>query len=720
MRSSEAHIARSTGRRRSGGGVNVWRYRLLLVVFGLGLSGLVARLFTLQVLNGAEYEEIARRQYESRVPLQSDRGTIYDRNGALLATNIPALSFAVDPSAVEDPEMLADAFADAFGGSVAEYREMMADEDRSFVWIERKVVGESLAHLEGIEDHGLIRLTEPLRRFEFGSVGSQIIGCVNLDNVGLSGIELSYNDALIGEDGYMVMQRDARGFRRHDVDLPRLDPEHGDNLELTIDITVQSIVEDELARGVAVADASSGTAVALNPKTGEVLALASWPTFDPNNLAEADQNGVRPRGITDTYEPGSTMKAISAAAALEEGVVDLSEIIDGEGGEYELPDGTMIRDDHPFDEVTFAQAFRHSSNVIFAKVARRLDPSAFYRYVRDFGFGMPTGLDLPGEVRGEVKSPEDFSEETQAFMSYGYQLSVTPVQLAAAYGVIANDGKLMKPFLLRRRFDRSGKTVEEHEPTLVREVISGRTAKALRGVMRETVSRGTGRAARLVGVSVAGKTGTAQQLHEGSYQTDRYNASFVGFFPAEDPEVVLLVLLSDPKNGYYGGQVAAPIFAAIARRVINATMVDERSDILRVALEKTQVNPGHNAEEKSGTLVVPDLRGLSLEDAYEIAGASRVTIRSIGKGPLVLTQSPAPGRRVEGSTTISLNCGEERTMRKIPDLRGLPMRRALGLASRCGLEPRVEGPLGGVVTTQSPSPGGAIVSAEGTIRLGSR
>ena len=692
-----------------------WRYHTVTILFGLGLLGLVARLFTLQVLNGAEYSDIARRQYESRVPLQADRGVIYDRNGTLLATSVPALSFAVDPESVEDPDHLADLFSEVLGGPVDEFREKVTAEDRSFVWIARKVVGNDSRRLGAIEDRGLITLTEPLRRFEFGSVGSQIIGCVNLDNVGLSGVELAYNGVLRGEEGYMMMQRDARGYRRPDVDLPRVDPEHGENLELTIDITVQSIVEDELARGVAAADASSGTVVALNPQTGEILALASWPTFDPNNLAGADQSGVRPRGVTDTYEPGSTMKAISAAAALEEGVVRLEELVDGEGGEYRLADGTTIRDDHSFGQVTFTEAFRRSSNVILAKVAGRLDPKTFYRYIRDFGFGMPTGIDLPGEVRGEVKPPEQFSEETQAFMAYGYQLSVTPVQLAAAYGAIANDGRLMKPFILKRRFDRNGETIEENQPVEVRQVISPETAARLRYLLGDVVSRGTGQAARLVGVSVAGKTGTAQQLHEGSYQSERYNASFVGFFPAEKPEMVLLVLLSDPKNGYYGGQVAAPIFSAIARRVVNATMVDERSDILRTAFS------GETEGARGSTdrpVHLPDLRGLDREAALEVAAACGLRIRISGEGESVLAQNPAPATPVSSEETVTLDCGEAGAIERVPDLRGLPMRRALALASRSGLDPLVRGT--GVVVAQSPAPGTRIDRFDGRLEIRSR
>ena len=712
---AESRHSATPRRRRSTSNRERWRYHTVTILFGLGLLGMVARLFTLQVLNGAEYSDIARRQYESRVPLQADRGAIYDRNGTLLATSVPALSFAVDPENVEDPDHLAGLFAEVLGGSAGEYREKVTMEDRSFVWIARKVAGNDSRRLGAVEDQGLITLTEPLRRFEFGTIGSQIIGCVNLDNVGLSGVELAYNDVLRGKEGYMVMQRDARGYRRPDVDLPRVDPEHGENLELTIDITVQSIVEDELARGVAAADASSGTVVALKPQTGEILALASWPTFDPNNLPEADQSGVRPRGVTDTYEPGSTMKAISAAAALEEGVVRMEEIVDGEGGEYRLPDGTTIRDDHPFGAVTFTEAFRQSSNVILAKVAGRLDPKTFYRYVRDFGFGMPTGLDLPGEVRGEVKPPEQFSEETQAFMAYGYQLAVTPIQLAAAYGAIANDGRLMKPFLLKRRFDRNGNVVEEREPVEVRQVISPETAARLRYLLGDVVSRGTGQAAQLVGVSVAGKTGTAQQLHDGSYQSERYNASFVGFFPAEKPEMVLLVLLSDPKNGYYGGQVAAPIFSAIARRVVNATMVDERSDILRTAFSG---GGARNRGEEDRDVYLPDLRGLDREVALEVGAACGLRIRMNGEGESVLTQNPPAGTRIQSGQPVTLDCGTAGTISRVPDLRGLPMRRALAIASRSGLDPLVRGT--GIVVAQSPAPGTRIDRSEGRLEIVSR
>ena len=708
----------SSRRRRSKG----WNWRLVFVcsLLGLGLAGLVTRLFTLQVLHGAEYSEIAQRQYESRAPLRADRGTIYDRRGTMLATSTPAISFAVDPRSVEDAEGLVNAFVDAFGGSPSTYAAKIADTTRAFVWIRRKVTGEAIEALAGLGDRGLIRLTEPLRRFEFASVGAQIIGCVNLDNVGLSGIELAYNEVLQGEDGYMVMQRDARGGRRPDVDLPRVDPEHGDDLELTIDITVQSIVEDELARGVAEAQASSGTVIALDPRTGEVLALASLPSFDPNRPSDANQEGVRPRGITDTYEPGSTMKAITAAAAIEEGVVEVADIIDGEGGELALGEGSVVRDDHPFTRVSFSEAFRRSSNVIIAKVAGRLDPSSYYRFVRDFGFGLPTGIDLPGEVRGEVKNPDDFGAETQAFMAYGYQLSITPLQLAAAYGAIANNGVLMKPYLVRRRITSDGEVIEEKEPTEVRRVISKETAAIVRDLLVDVVADGTGRAAGAQGITVAGKTGTAQRLHEGSYNSSRYNSSFVGFFPADDPRMVLLVLLNDPKNGYYGGEVAAPIFSAITRRVVNATTVDRRSGILQ-ATNRGGSSPTVAVEaertSRSSRIVVPDVRGLDVVGARALLGGRGLITTIEGEGSRVLRQEPSAGAIIDATRPVFLRAPVTDTFSKAPDLRGLAMRRALALAASGRLEPRIKGSGRGRVVRQDPPAGRPIDPSTRTITI---
>lgn len=690
----------------------------------LAILGLFARLFTLQVVKGEHYAEQARRQYESKVTLQAERGAIYDRNGNLLATNIVATSFAVDPAHVQHPKELARSFAEAFGGTADDYMKKVTAKNTSFVWIKRKVVGEAINRLKRIDDDGLIVISEPVRRFEYGPAGAQVVGSTSLDNNGLSGVELFYDESLSGENGYVVMQRDARGVRRPDVDLPHVEPQHGESLQLTIDINVQSIVEDELARGAEQAQAVSGTAIALDPHTGEILALANWPSFDPNNLAEADQSAVRAHAITDTYEPGSTMKAITAAAALEEGAVQAEEMIDGEGGEFRLADGHVIRDDHQLGLVSFGDAFRWSSNIIFAKVADRIDHARFYKYVRDFGFGIATGIDLPGEVRGEVKKPEEFRDGTQMFMAYGYQLAVTPLQLAVAYGAIANGGKILRPHIVKRRLDKEGKVIEEVEPQEIRRVISEETAAQVRGFLTDVVDSGTGRAARLRGMKVAGKTGTAQQLFEGSYSRQKYNASFVGFFPAQDPKMVLLVLLNRPQNGYYGGQVSAPIFSAIARRIVNATMHNGSpgAEVVQAAEEAIEREEGDSAANGAvnaslAEIVVPDLRGLDVESARRIGMGARIRVMPQGNGARVIAQEPAAGSRVIDAGVVTVYVGDGGNAKELPDFRGMSLRRALALVSGYGLKPEVTGSGGGVVRAQHPPPGTPLKGFSGNVTL---
>lgn len=723
------HTAPSTPRRRRSGRDAQRLYVAGGLIF-VAIIGVFVRLFTLQVVKGEHYAEQARRQYESKVTLQAERGAIYDRNGNLLATNIVATSFAVDPANVQHPKNLAKAFAEAFGGTSDDYLKKITTKNTSFVWIKRKVVGEAINRLKRIDDAGLITLSEPVRRFEYGSSGAQVVGCTNLDNNGLSGVELFYDESLSGENGYVVMQRDARGVRRPDVDLPHVEPQHGESLQLTIDINVQSIVEDELARGAEQAKAVSGTAIALDPNTGEILALANWPSFDPNDLATAEQSAVRAHAITDTYEPGSTMKAITAAAALEEEAVQADEMIDGEGGEFRLPDGHIIKDDHTLGLVSFSQAFRWSSNIIFAKVADRIEHARFYKYVRDFGFGIATGVDLPGEVRGEVKKPEEFRDGTQMFMAYGYQLAVTPLQLAVAYGAIANGGKILRPHIVKRRLDNEGNVIEEIEPQEIRRVISEETAAQVRTFLTDVVDSGTGRAARLRGMKVGGKTGTAQQLFEGSYTRAKYNASFVGFFPSDKPKMVLLVLLNQPQNGYYGGQVSAPIFSAIARRVVNATMHNGRAEdqVIPVTGEDELQNragdsalqgaQGMNVQAAQlADVVVPDLRGLDVEAARRIGMGSRIRVMPQGEGTRVIAQEPAGGSRVSDASVVTVYVGNRAPAKELPDFRGMSLRRALTLLSDFGLKPQVTGTQSGIVRGQHPPPGTSLRGFSGSVTL---
>ncbi len=689
---------------------------------GIGLLFVVWRLMTLQIVEADRYAAQARRQYESRVSLQADRGAIFDRNKNLLATNAVSYSFAVDPTMVENPEVLAGTFAELFGGEYQEYFDKITTDSTAFVWIERKVKGPELNRLKKLDDQGLIKIPEPMRRFEYGTLAAQVVGCTNIDNNGLSGIEFFYDELLHGEDGYMIMQRDARGRRRPDVDLPHSDPEHGDALVLTIDVNIQGIVEDELFQGVQHAGAESGTAIALDPATGEILAMASYPTFDPNDLANATQSAIRVRAITDTYEPGSTMKIVTAAAALEEGLMEPESEIDAEGGLFEI-EGHTIRDDHALGLITFREAIEQSSNIAFAKIASQMSEPRFYKYVRDFGFGIVTGVDLPGEARGEVKKPNDFTEGTQEFMAFGYQLAVTPLQLACAYGLVANGGLMMKPHVLKRRIDGEGNIVQEVEPQEIRRVISRETADTLTAMLVNTVDEGTGKHARIPGVKIAGKTGTAQQLYDGSYSKEKYNASFVGFFPADNPKVVLLVLLDSPSNGYYGGQVAAPIFRKIARRIINATMHEEDPS-LQFAMEEAAEEYSEEEATETG-IVVPDVRGMKPGTAQKIMERHGFRTMATAEGTVVTGQQPDPGAFAEPKSVVQLlvdNSAREGSASVetggtdvMPDVRGMTLRRALNVLGEQEIRPRAEG--SGIVRTQWPSPGTPLREKERVAKL---
>lgn len=663
-----------------------------------GLLVIAGRLVKLQIMDGAEYAEQARRQYESKVVLQAERGALYDRAGNLLATNAASISFAADPRHVENPQKLARTFSKVLGESYETWLAKLTEKNTSFVWLQRKVSGQALEQLKNIDDDGLVKLKEPIRHFEYASLGAQALGSTDIDNNGLNGIELFYDEQLQGADGYMVMQRDARGRRRPDVDLPQVKPQHGTALMLTLDINIQGIVEDELRRGVENAGAVSGTAIAMDPRTGELLAMASYPTYDPNNMRSAEQAAIRVRAITDTYEPGSTMKMVTTAAALEEGVVSPDEEIDCNEGLYRVGNHT-IRDDHPAGVISFREAMTRSSNIAMAKIASRVPAPRFYKYVRDFGFGIISGVDLPGEARGEVKKPNEFSEGTQEFMAFGYQLAVTPLQLVSAYAAVANGGLMMKPHLLKRRLGRNGEVIEEMEPQEIRRVISPETAGVLRDMLVDVVEKGTGREARIDGMKIAGKTGTSQQFADGVYSREKYNASFAGFFPADNPRVTLLVLLDNPTNGYYGGQVAAPIFREIARRIMGASVRDDRPEPVYASGNQ----PGLRRVAALTTLHAPDLRGIDADAARQLGEkyGCRVLVR--GAGRLVAAQEPEPGTSIEARSVLTLRMSGPEDATLMPDVRGMSLRRALNILSACRIKPRVSG--SGIIRSQSPAPG---------------
>lgn len=669
-----------------------WRLRSIAVVLLIGFSLILGRLFIIQIIHGKEYQERARKQYEAKVELRAERGKITDRAGRVIATTVQSASFAIDPKMVEQKERICRIIAGLSGYSEQSLLQKIANNsERNFVWLARGVDIQHTALLDSIRDIGFIRLAEPRRNYVYGSMAAHIVGATDVDNRGLSGIELTYDSLLRGASGFALMQRDGRGKMRPGVNNIIQSVRNGNTVQLTIDAELQGIVEYELQQGIEGAKATSGTAIAINPTTGEILAMASYPTFNPNAVSTSNAEAMRLRAITDMYEPGSTFKLVTAAAALEEKVVSPETIVDGMNGEMRLNDGTIIRDHEPLGTCSLTQALEKSSNIVFANVAQKISSDKFYKYTRDFGFGIPIGFELPGEARGLLKKPEEYDRTTKLYMGHGYELAATALQTANAYATVANMGIMMKPYIVKALLDENGRVLQEFEPQKIRRVISEQTAKTLTTMFCSVVENGTGKEARVKGLSIAGKTGTAQQLVDGKYSKSAYTASFAGFFPAESPRFVLLVMLDKPQTDIYGGTTAAPIFRRIVQRIVMSPALASSLPTL-AELGETLLH--------SDTVAVPDVRGLEKDAAVAMLHQFGLRLKSNQNSGIVATQAVAPGTGIERGSEIEVSLRpkispdstqQHPSVEANPDVRGFTLRRAIALLHSAGIEVRIVG-----------------------------
>ncbi len=676
-------------------------HRMLWVKIALLVAFLVVvlRLVQVQVLEAGKYQEIAKHQSEVTVPLPAARGNIYDRNGTLLVSNTMTVSLAVDPKLLgKDEGTLVARLTKVFDRPRGYYLGKI-DEGRRFVWLERRIDAQRAKDVVQPDIDGLIQLDEPRRLYHYEQVGGQVIGLTDIDNKGLSGIELACNGILQGHDGSMIMRRDALGRRRPSVDYPRIDPVNGHSLVLTIDVSYQAIAEEELRKGVERANADGGIVVMLDPATGEILAMASQPGIDPNNPLGVTPEAMRNRAIQDMFEPGSVFKVVSASAALENRLVSPDQKFSAENGTYVVPMGKgkvrKITDTHPYGTLTFQEAIELSSNIVMAKISNVIGADRLYTTARNFGFGIETGIDLPAEIRGELKRPDEWSGATLNSMAFGYEVGVTPIQIACAYAAVANQGVLMKPYIIKEVLDDRGEVLAEKHPEVIRRVISKQTVATLTTFFEGVVDRGTGVGAQLLGVRVAGKTGTSRRYIDGKYETGNFTASFVGYFPAEDPKVVCLVMLDHPRvGGYYGGTQSAPIFKSIAEKVYATSARFERRGEEAIA---------------GRSYVVPDVTMLTVDGARAILAGQGFDVSVEGNSDVVTKMVPAPGAHVNRGAEICLIANRGKTtavqagMAVVPDLRGLSMRRAMNLLSSNQLDGQLSG--SGIVSVQSPSPG---------------
>jgi cell division protein FtsI (penicillin-binding protein 3) len=542
---------------------------VLLLVMLCGFTVVLFRLVSLQVLQAAELTAKADRQHQKTVSLEGARGTVVDRHGKVLAMNMEVPSVFGIPTALESPAKTARSLSPVLHVRTDELEKKLR-QDRSFVWLARKLDPEQGHRLEHMPMEGIGLVMEGRRFYPKGPLLAHVLGFAGMDGEGLEGIERRYESQLHGEKRVVILQRDAMGRTVFPKGQAEQVPAAGHSLVITIDEVIQYIAEKELEEAVTKARAKSGTVIVLDPQTGAVLALAISPRFDPNAVASLTADRWRNRALTDAYEPGSTMKALVAAAALEEKVMKPSTMLYGENGRMTIAN-TVIHDHEKLGWMTFAQVIQKSSNIGAAKTGMALGDQRLYRYLQAFGFGQKTEIDLPGEAGGLVKHPKEWGRRSLASISMGQEIGVTPIQMVSAVAALANGGVLMKPYVVSEVRDAQGKSLRQFLPQVKRRVVSPETARTVTSILEGVVTDGTGAKAAIPGFRVAGKTGTAQKIdpRTGAYSSTLFVGSFVGFVPADNPRLAMIVVIDEPQGESWGGTVAAPVFRRVGEQVLN-------------------------------------------------------------------------------------------------------------------------------------------------------
>ncbi len=650
----------------------------------------------LSAIEGSTLRGVAETQSSEYRDIPALRGEIFDAAGRPLVVNIERVDLALDPTQTGFTAVSAtfyDRLASISGISEAVLRSRVQHRtSRQYVVLARDIQM-SGAELEWFASvPGVLPTGSTSRRYNHGTAAAHILGASGTDG-GLAGLELQFDDILRGTDGRRLLHKDRRNRVKFMPGNEERPPQHGESLVLTVDLLKQSILEEELARGVERARPKWAAAVALDPKTGAVLAMANWPSFDPNRMGAYPASSRRNHVITDMIEPGSVIKVVPAAAAIERGLVAMTDSIDT--GEGRLQQGRYtITDTHPNGVLTFSDVIKVSSNVGTALVAEKMSEGLMYQYARQFGFNQKTGIELPGEADTKLKRTDRWSATDQSAMSRGYALQATPLQIALAYAALANGGVLMKPYLVQERRSSTGRVTWRAEPDSVRRVLNQTTADTLMRAFESVVSvEGTAEQAMVDGLRIAGKTGTARKAGAGGYIPGAYRATFVGFWPVEDPQVVLAIVMDEPELSMYGGVVAAPVFREVTERWM--------AHMPQVA---PYVNQQYTAAWPEMPIAVPDVAGLPAP----VAGKRLRTLGLEPAGELanyrtaVHRQDVTPGSERVTRVAVRLS-GTIDSMAVMPDVTGMSGREAMAWLGAIGLEVDTQGH--GIVERQWPRPG---------------
>lgn len=654
------------------------RVLLILIFVVISFGALVYRLINLQVVRSDELSYFAKRQQMNSQVVRAERGFIYDRNDVLLVYNRNDYSFFVDLRMLPKSEKsnLAGTFSKTLGKSKRYYSNFLKSSNKT-ICLEKNVPFEKSLELFKYKNPAFFYVEEPVSVFHYGSLASHLLGYVNNEYQGVNGVSKSFNEVLQGEDGYRIVERNAMG-EIISISEKQTKPSHpGDDIYLTIDKRYQSIVEDELRKSLKQTSGESATCIIMNPNTGEILAMANINDFDPNYYWKYDDFERKNRAITDSYEPGSTFKAFTFAALFEENICSEKERINTEKGVYKFKNN-YIRDSHKFEWLTVRQVLEESSNIGTAKLIQRMNDEQYYQYVRSFGFGTYTSIALPGEVPGKLVDLSQWSSQTKTYMSFGYSISVTPLQLTNAFCAIVNGGILYQPQIVKRQIDKNGKVINETSPVIVRRVISENTSDKMRNILQGAVEKGTGKQARVDSLAVGGKTGTSKLVINGKYSDTQYYSSFVGFYPVDKPEIVCYVLINKPRGEYYGGLVSAPVFRNIITRIhslekgssdaqypdteIKTTQKINHSDEIKLVQKENrrenEISRSQNVFVSGSNLnLMPDLRGMTIKEAVIMLNDKGIKWSISGTG-VVVEQSISPGQAINKRKTCILTCSQ--------------------------------------------------------------
>ena len=661
--------------------------RALFIAIGLVIWMLAigARLVQLQVNQHEELASRARSQQVGAIETSPSRGQLLDRQGRELARSIDTESFFADPREILNTDNAARRIAAVTGQDRTELAGRLSEAketNKKFVWIVRRLDIQSASKLDQLNLDGIYSRKEPKRYYPNDSLAAHVLGFVGTDEIGLSGVEQYYNEKIRGEAGKVFLERDRdrRAFESYEVQS-----HPGQTVVLTIDQAIQYRTEQALSAAVDRAHAKSGAAIVMDPRTGEILALANAPTFDPNqpaaNSAEARANGA----LQNIYEPGSTFKIVAYSAAIEKGLVKPDDKIDCQMGQITVA-GRLIHDGHPYGVLTVADALAKSSNVGAIKLGLLVGNESMYDYMKRLGFGARTGIDLAGESAGLLRPVSRWQPASIGSLAMGQEVGVTPLQMATAYSALANGGSLVKPHLVREVRTPDG-TVVFRAKTESRRALKPETAAAMRGMFEGVTLHGTARKAQLNGYTAAGKTGTAQKIdpRTRTYSPTKFVGSFVGFAPVNNPAVVIIVVIDEPQGSYHGGDVAAPVFREIAEQILPELNITPDLEIKSApaliaqaaqASPKTREEEQRQSEERAATLpkvsarnfsnganevvfavatkrgaLMPDLRGQSVRDVARMCARLGLLLEARGEGR-ALRQNPEAGAEVDSGQLV--------------------------------------------------------------------